>query len=432
MSVTPGRIFLSRIAGQEVYDPAGDQVGRLRDVVVAVRSARQRPRVLGLVVEVLGRRRVFLPITRVTSLDSGQIITTGVLNVRRFEQRRNETLAIHELFDRTVTIPDGATATVYDIAMEQDPRRDWYISDLAVQEGGKRFGRRGQQQVLEWDQVTGLTSEEHGQGATHLLATMDEMRAADLASALRDLPAKRRMEVVTELGDDRLADVLEELPEAEQVEILGVLDPDRAADVLGEMNDDDAADVLGQLPTATAEQLLALMEPDDAEDVRRLLTYEERTAGGMMTTEPVVLAADATIAEALARVRDPDLIPALASMAYVCRAPLETPTGRFLGVVHFQALLREPPSTQVAAIVDNDIEWPRADASLQHVANLLATYNLVALPVIDENQHLLGAVTIDDVLDHMLPEDWRDQDTSPDVLGQTAASEIPPPGVSHG
>jgi len=411
VSVTPSRIFLSRLAGQEVYDPAGDQVGRLRDVVVAVRSARQRPRVLGLVVEVLGRRRVFLPITRVTSLDSGQIITTGVLNVRRFEQRRNETLAIHELFDRTVTLPDGSKATVYDIAMESDPRRDWYISDLAVQSSGKRFGRRGPQQVLEWDQVQGLTSEEPGQGATHLLATMDEMRAADLASALRDLPTKRRMEVVTELGDDRLADVLEELPEAEQIEILGVLDPERAADVLGEMNDDDAADVLGELPPATAEQLLALMEPEDAEDVRRLLTYEERTAGGMMTTEPVVLAADATIAEALARVRDPDLSPALASMAYVCRSPLETPTGRFLGVVHFQALLREPPSTQVGVIVDNDIEWPRPDATLLHVANLLATYDLVALPVVDENQHLLGAVTIDDVLDHLLPEDWRDQDT---------------------
>lgn len=409
MSSTPGRIFLSRIAGQAVFDPAGDQVGRLRDVVVAVRSARQRPRVLGLVVEVLGRRRVFLPITRVTSLDSGQIITTGVLNVRRFEQRRTETLAIHELFDRTVSVPDGTQATVYDVAMESDPRRDWYISDVAVQAVGKRFGRRGQQKVLEWDQVTGLTSEEAGQGATHLLATMDEMRAADVASALRDLTPKRRVEVVTELDDERLADVLEELPDKEQIEILGVLDPERAADVLSEMNDDDAADVLGQLAPANAEALLSLMEPEDAEDVRRLLTYEERTAGGMMTTEPVVLAPDTTIAEALARIRDPDLHPALASMAYVCRPPLETPTGRFMGVVHFQSLLREPPSSQVGAIVDNDIEWPRGDASLQHVANLLATYNLVALPVVDENAHLLGAVTIDDVLDHLLPEGWRDQ-----------------------
>ncbi|MCW2789185.1 MAG: magnesium transporter [Aeromicrobium sp.] len=410
MSATPGRIFLSRIVGQAVFDPAGDQVGKLRDVVVAVRSAKQRPRVLGIVVEVLGRRRVFLPITRVTSLDSGQIITTGVLNVRRFEQRKTETLAIHELLDRTVTLPDGTTGTVYDLAMEQDPRRDWYISSLAVQAGGKRFGRRGQHQVLEWDEVTGLTREETGQGATHLLATMDEMRAVDVANALRDLTPKRRMEVITELDDERLADVLEELPEKFQIEVLGVLDPDRAVDVLTEMDPDDAADLLGELPPATAEQLLAQMEPEDAEDVRRLLSYEERTAGGMMTTEPVVLPADATIAEALARVRNPDLIPALASLVYVCRPPLETPTGRFLGIVHFQALLREPPSTLVGAIVDNDIDWPRPTASLEHVANLLAAYNMVALPVVDENAHLLGAVTIDDVLDHLLPEGWRESD----------------------
>lgn len=410
MSATPGRIFLSRIVGQAVFDPAGDQVGKLRDVVVAVRSAKQRPRVLGIVVEVLGRRRVFLPITRVTSLGSGQIITTGVLNVRKFEQRSTETLAIHEILDRSVTLPDGSSGTVYDLAMEQDPRRDWYISHLAVQATGKRFGRRGPHQVLEWDEVKGLTNEETGQGATHLLATMDEMRAADVANALRDLAPKRRMEVVSELDDERLADVLEELPEKYQVEILGVLDPGRAVDVLTEMDPDDAADLLGELPPATAEQLLAQMEPEDADDVRRLLSYEERTAGGMMTTEPVVLPADATIAEALARIRNADLIPALASLVYICRSPLETPTGKFLGIVHFQALLREPPSTLVGAIVDNDIDWPRPTASLEHVANLLAAYNMVALPVVDENAHLLGAVTIDDVLDHLLPEGWRESD----------------------
>lgn len=421
MSTAPGRVFLSRIVGQAVFDPAGDQVGKLRDVVVAVRSAKQRPRVLGIVVEVLGRRRVFLPITRVTSVNSGQIITTGVLNVRRFEQRRTETLAIHELFDRTVTLPDGTSATVYDLAMEQDSRRDWHISDIAVQAGGKRFGRRGNQQVLEWDEVKGLGGEEAGQGATHLLATMDEMRPADLANALRDLNAKRRMEVVTELDDERLADVLEELPEKDQVEILGVLDPDRAANVLEEMNPDDAADLLGELSPQSAESLLSLMQPEDAEDVRRLLTYEERTAGGMMTTEPVVLSPDATLAEALARLREPEIIPALAAMIYVCRAPLETPTGRFLGVVHFQALLREPPSTLVGSIVDNDIDWPRPDASLEHVANLLAAYNLVALPVVDENAHLLGAVTIDDVLDHLLPEGWREQDDAAQTESEVVA-----------
>ncbi len=409
MSATLNRIFLSRLIGQEVFDPAGDQVGKLRDVVVAVRSATQRPRVLGLVVEVLGRRRVFLPMTRVTSLDSGQVITTGVLNVRRFEQRRTETLVLHELLDRTVTMADGIKGTVYDVAMEQDSRKDWAISQIAVHETGKRFGRRGPNHVVQWQEVSGLTVEEAAQGATHLLATMDEMRAADLANALRDLTHKRRMEIVAELNDERLADVLEELPEKVQVDILSVLDPERAADVLEEMNPDDAADLVNELPSSTAESLLALMEPEDAEDVRRLLVYEERTAGGMMTTEPVILSPDATLAEALARVREPELSPALAAMAYVCRAPTETPTGRFLGIIHFQALLRDPPSTLVGAIVDNDIDWPRPESSLEQVASLLAAYDLVALPVIDENQHLLGVVTIDDVLDHLLPEDWRER-----------------------
>ncbi len=341
-------------------------------------------------------------------MDSGQIITTGVLNLRRFQQRSTETLVVHELFDRQVVLDDDVKASVYDLAIEQDPRRDWYISTVATAEHTKRFGRVGASHVVAWDEVRGLASDASAQGATHLLATMDEMRPADLANALRDLAPKRRMEIVAALGDERLADVLEELPERFQVEILGVLDPERGADVLEEMNPDDAADLLGELPAQTAEELLELMEPEEAEDVRRLLSYEERTAGGMMTTEPVIVGADATIAEALAMIREPELSPALASTVYVCRTPLETPTGRFLGIAHFQALLREPPSTLVSQIVDNDIDWPRPTASLAEVAGLLAAYNLVALPVVDENQHLLGSVTIDDVLDHLLPEGWRE------------------------
>ena len=386
MSIAPSRIFLSRLIGQAVFDPAGDQVGKLRDVVVVFRPDRHQARVVGMVVEILGRRRVFLPITRVISLDTGQIITTGVLNVRRFEERSTETLVLHELFDRKVGLPDNIAGTVFDVAVEQDSRRDWHISHYAVREGAKRFGRRGQNHVVEWHEVTGLTGEEAQQGATHLLAALDQMRPADLANALRELTPKRRMEVAVELGVERLADVLEE------------------------MEDDDAADLLGGLPHDTREQLLALMEPDDAEDVRRLLTYDDDTAGGLMTTEPVILLPNATLAEALARIREPELSPALASMVYVCRPLAETPTGRFLGVVHVQALLREPPSTQVGAILVSDLEWPRPDSSLGHVAKLLAQYDLVACAVVDENSHLLGAITIDDVLDHLLPDDWRESD----------------------
>ncbi len=410
MSVAVPRVFIARLAGLLVYDPNGDQVGRVRDVVVAVRADGRPPRVLGLVVEVLGRRRIFLPMTRVTSVDSGQVITTGLVNMRRFEQRSTETLVLGELFDRTVTVKEtGLQGTVFDISMEQSRTRDWLLSRVAVQHGAKRFGRRGQTQVFEWFEVSGLTDAEVGQGATHLLAALDSMRPADLANVMHDLSPKRRGEIAAALDDERLADVLEELPEDDQVEILGQLASERAADILEEMSPDDAADLIAELPPETAEQLLQLMEPDEAEDVRRLLSYEESTAGGLMTTDPVILPPDATVAEALARIRNAELSPSLAAMVYVCRPPLETPTGRFLGIGHFQRLLREPPSTLVSGVIDSDIEPLRANAPLEAVTRLLAAYNLVASPVTDENGHLLGVVTVDDVIDHLLPENWRDR-----------------------
>jgi Mg/Co/Ni transporter MgtE len=405
-------VYVARLAGLPVYDPNGDQVGKVRDVVAMLRQdPTQPPRVLGLVVEVFTRRRIFLPMTRVTSVDVGHVITTGLLNVRRFEQRPTEILVLGEMLDRTVTIKETETsAVVFDMAMEQWRTRDWVLSKVAVREGGHRFRRRGQSHVLDWSDVTGFTQVEEGQGATHILAAFESMKAADLAGVLHELSAKRRSEIAAALDDERLADVLEELPEDDQVEILAGLDTERAADVLEEMSPDDAADLIAELPTETAERLLTLMEPDEAEDVRRLLTYEERTAGGLMTSEPVILPADATVADALAHVRNADLSPALAAMIYVVRPPLETPTGRFIGIGHIQRLLREPPSELVSAVLDTDLDGLRPDDSLQTVAKYLATYNLVSAPVLDDQGRLVGAVTVDDVLDHLLPEDWRDTD----------------------
>ncbi|GAQ55891.1 magnesium transporter MgtE N-terminal domain-containing protein [Streptomyces acidiscabies] len=413
MAAGAPRIFVSHLSGVAVFDPNGDQVGRVRDLVVMLRTNRRAPRLLGLVVELSTRRRVFLPMTRVTGVQSGQVLTTGVLNVRRFEQRPTERLVFGELLDLRVTLAEtGEEATVLDLSVHQLPsRREWEVSRVFLRKGkpASTFRRaKGETVTVEWAAIDGISLEEEGQGAENLLATFEQLRPADLANVLHHLSAKRRGEVAAALDDDRLADVLEELPEDDQIEILGKLKEERAADVLEAMDPDDAADLLAELPEADQERLLSLMEPDDAADMRRLLTYEEHTAGGLMTTEPIVLRPDATVADALARIREPDLSPALAAQVYVCRPPDETPTGKYLGAVHFQRLLRDPPYTLVGSIIDDDLRPLDPDAALPVVAGFFATYDMVAAPVVDESGSLLGAVTVDDVLDHMLPEDWRE------------------------
>ncbi|MBM9507701.1 magnesium transporter MgtE N-terminal domain-containing protein [Actinacidiphila acididurans] len=440
------RVFVSHLSGIAVFDPNGEQVGRVRDVVVMMRVGGRPPRVLGLVVEVISRRRIFLPMTRVTGMESGQVITTGVVNMRRFEQRSTETLVLAELLDRRVRLlrrehehEDGAAevtgetadeeageeATVLDVSMVRLPaRRDWEIDKVFVRRGkdgrpqsrvalpwkGSGGRRGGETLTVDWSEVSGFSLREESQGAASLVATFEQLRPADLANVLHHLSPKRRGEVAAVLDDDRLADVLEELPDDDQVEILGRLKEERAADVLEAMDPDDAADLLAELPGDEQERLLMLMQPHEAAGVRRLMSYEERTAGGLMTTEPIVLRPDATVADALARIREPDLPPALAAQVYVCRAPEETPTGKYLGLVHFQRLLRDPPFTLLGSIVDTDLQPLDPQTPLPAVTSFLATYNMVSAPVVDDSGSLLGAVTVDDVLDHLLPEDWREHE----------------------
>jgi len=415
---TATRVFLARLAGIGVFDPNGDKVGKVRDAIVVLRIGSNPPRLTGLVVEVQPRRRIFVPMTKVTAIDASQVIVTGTVNLRRFEKRTNETLLIGELLDRTVDMSEtGESVTLLDVAVEKTQTRDWFVSELFVRKAGSGIRRRGSTLVVNWTDVTGLALPSTDQPAEQLVAQFDSMRPADVANVLHDLTAKRRVEVARALDDERLADVIEELSDDERIEIVQALEAERAADVLEEMDPADAADLLADLPPDQAEDLLDLIEPDDAEDLRRLLSYDDFSAGGMMTTEPIVMPPDATVADALAHIRNPDLSPALASQVYVARNPTETPTGRYLGTCHFQQLLREPPGTLVSAIVDVNLMPVGPDAPLDVVTRLFAAYNLVALPVVDEGGHLLGAVTIDDVIDHMLPEDWRDAPDEPDVAG---------------
>ena len=421
MSLTT-RVYLSRLAGLDVFDPLGDPVGRVRDAVVTFGAPGSKPKVIGLLLEVPGRKRVFMPMTRVTSLDAAAVITTGLLNLRRFQQRPTEHLALAELLDRPVTIttPDGPIeATVEDLAVNVS-RRIWSVTKVFCRKADPTPTRRlslrrrpGETLLVSVESVSGLDSHAGEQDASLLVAAYEDLRVADLAEAIHDLTPQRRAAVAAALDDERLADVLEELSEDDQVEILSGLDTERAADVLEAMEPDDAADLLAELPEEQQEFLLARMEPDEAAPLRRLLSYAEDTAGGLMTTEPIILGPDAPIAEALALVRQESVPTTLATTVFVCRPPLETPTGRYLGIVHIQRLLREPPHSAVGLSLDR-VEPLLPTASVDEVHRHLATYDLVAAPVVDEDGHLVGAVTVDDVLDHILPEDWRDEDEDED------------------
>jgi flagellar motility protein MotE (MotC chaperone)/sporulation protein YlmC with PRC-barrel domain len=402
-------VFVSRVKGLPMLDPNGDHVGRIRDVVVQLRSDGRPPRVKGLVVELFAMRRIFFPMERVRSIDPNQAVISGLVNTRRFSRRDGETLVVDDLFDRNVRrVGSESKVAVFDVAIVHTRSKYWEVSEVALREGtGRTPFQRGHVVIVDWSEIQDFTGHGAEHSAEEHVGRLAELRPADVAQELHDMEPERRAEVVRIMENDQLADALEELPEDEQVELIGTLDTERAADVLEAMDPDDAADLIAELNPQLAEDILAKMEPDDAEDVRALLTYDAATAGGLMNPEPVILPPDATVADALAALRQEEITPSMASVAFICRPPLDTPTGRYLGGVHFQRLLREPPSILAARVVDPNITPLVPELDIAQVSRYFATYDMVCAPVVDSERRLVGAVTVDDVLDHILPNDWR-------------------------
>lgn len=407
MSATSS-IFVSRIKGLPLLDPNGEQVGKVKDVVIQNRSGHRSPKVRGLVVELFAHRRIFFPMERVHSIDANQVIVSGLVNTRRFEARERETLVAAQLFDRTVQRPEAIGAeTIFDVAIEHIRGRDWQLAEVALRDVARRPFQRPHVTIVDWSEVPDFIDQPAPRDAEQQAMRLSDLKAADVARELHDMDPALRANVVKAMDDDRLAQALEELPEDEQVDVIASLDTDRAADVLEEMDPDDAADLIAELEPGLAETILQRMEPEEARDVRTLLSYDAATAGGLMNPEPVILGVDATVADALARVRQEEVTPAMAALAFICRSPLDTPTGRFLGAVHIQRLLREPPSALVASLIDPDITPLTPPSNIAQVSRYFATYDMVCAPVVDADRRLLGAVTVDDVLDHILPNDWR-------------------------
>jgi flagellar motility protein MotE (MotC chaperone)/sporulation protein YlmC with PRC-barrel domain len=391
-------LYVSRLNHLPLVAADGSDVGHLEDVVIDLGG--RPPRVNGFIVRV-GRRSVFVGAGRVGEISGeGLRLRRGSINLRQFELRAGERLVVGELFGRRLR-----NQRVVDVGITPAPEPfAWEVATVAVGSRGIP-GRRRQPEVADWSEAGDLFADERS--IDREAATLGGMHPAEMAAAIRNLPLSRRRILAEALEDDRLADLLEELPEDEQVRIVERLDQERLARVLDEMEADDAADLLGEFSASRQAELLGAMDPEEAEPVRRLLTYEPDTAGGLMTPEPVILDVRATVAEALARIRDPDLPVPLAAQVFVCQAPHETPTGRYHGVVGVQRLLREAPGKPLGRCLDEEWEPVAPDLPDREVAARLAAYDVVALPVCDSARRLVGAVTIDDVLDRVLPKNWR-------------------------
>jgi Mg/Co/Ni transporter MgtE len=294
----------------------------------------------------------------------------------------------------------AAGGIVADVAIvRSDPRPGWEVSAVAIRRGMVLRGRSPE--IVPWQDARELFDAGPVAGQ---LTSLREMEPADLAAAVGQMPAARRGQLAAALDDEELADLLEELPE--QVRLLDSLELERSADVVEEMQPDDAADLLAEMPAEQRERLLLAMRSVQADELRRLLRYDAKTAGGLMTSQPLVFTPDTPVAEVLARVRAKAQPATLAAQVYVCEPPAMTPTGRYLGSVGFQRLLRRSPSTSIGECVEARL-FVRPDMPERELAARLAAYNLIGVAVCDSDGRLLGAVTVDDVLDRLLPVDWR-------------------------
>jgi CBS domain-containing protein len=390
-----GLVFTSRLTGRRLLGSDGLSIGKVRDVVILQAAPGDPPRALGLVVTVQ-RRQIFVSLGQIGEMSvDGVTLDGSSVDLGRFSQRSGEMLA-SQLYDR----PAG-TGVVLDIGIARSGRRGgWEVSVLAV--GQRRGLLRHAGTVVPWDKYPELF--EAGPGEQ--IAGLRDMHPTDLASVVESMPAAGRRQVAEALQDEELADVLQEMPEQDQIGFLGGLGIERIADVIEQMEPDDAVDLLAEMPAGERGQLLAAMPTERAADLVRLLSYDATTAGGLMTSKPLIVPPEAPVAEVLARIRQPSKGMTEAAQVYVCEPPAVTPTGRYLGTVGFQRLLREPPSLPIAQCIE-DSSFVRPDLSEREVAARLAAYNLVGVAVCDDAGRLVGAVTVDDVLDRLLPANWR-------------------------
>src|SRR6478736_3536180 len=395
-------IYAFRVMRLPLLDAGGSPIGRLDDIVVIPGRPGVAPRVLGFVAT-SQRRRIFVSANRVAGIDSdGARLRSWDVDLNPFKSKPGEVLIGRDIIDRKI-----GDETVSDVAMRAagDGRQTWWQLAKVRLSRRSALRRRPSYRLFDVADVPELFHTVGSEVAAEV-ARLRDMHPSDVAGIVRSMPMTQRKQLAEAMDDERLADLLEELPESEQLRIIEGLDLERLVNVLEEMEYDDLADLLAEMPGEQRDRILEAMDAEDADVMRRLLSYEDGTAGALLTPEIIILGPTSPVADALAEVRDPDWLVSIAAQVFVVQPPFKPPTGTYLGVVHFQRLLREPPHRPLGECLEQEPTIP-PDLPERDVAERLASYNMLAVGVADRTGRLLGAITVDDVLDRTLPTGWR-------------------------
>jgi CBS domain-containing protein len=408
-------LYLSQVIGRPVRDPNGEPIGKVADLIVAVGD--RYPPVTGLVVET-GRRKIFLPWSSVESLDAtGARLRTATIDIDKFRQRPNEILLRTDLLDKQIVDIDGRKVVrVNDLRLDEvegalhlvavDVGAGGLLRRLGV-EGGFRVLARNlrvpmAERYIDWEDVDPVETSIASVKLRVPHQGLAELHPADLASILDQLAPKDRAGVLASLDDEAVADAMEEMEPDNQVEVIEDLPPERAADIIEEMSPDDAADLVADLDQATRDEILAHMEREDVEEVQELLGYPEDSAGGIMTTEYIALEEHLTASQAIDRLRE--LEPDAETIYYVY---VTDEDDRLVGVLSLRDLIVAKPDTAIRDVMIHEPVAVGVLADQDEVAEVVAHYNLLAVPVVDDDGRLAGIVTVDDAIDTVIPTAWK-------------------------
>ncbi len=405
-------LYLSQAIGRPVRDQAGEPIGTVADLIVAIGD--RYPPVTGIVVKTNGRL-IFLHWSSVASLDaSGATLGTTAIDITKFQQRPNEIGLKQDLMDRQIVDIDGRKVVrVNDLRLDEvegalhlvavDVGPSGLLRRLGLESSWRTIARGLHRDVperyIDWEDVDPV---ERTIASVKLRVPhkgLAELHPADLATIIDQLSRSDRVGVITSLDDEIAADAIGEMEPETQADILEDLEPERAADILEEMDPDEAADLVADLSEETREEILGLMEKDEAEEVQELMTYAEDTAGGIMTTEFVAVPATLTAAETIDRLRQ--LEPDAETIYYVYVTDDEN---RLVGVLSLRDLIVAKPDTVISTFMFQEPVAVQLEASEEDVTEIVARYNLLAVPVVDAEGRLEGIVTVDDAMDTLLPQ----------------------------